>query len=364
MSKVVLVLGTKKGLFTMQSDDGRDAWSLNGPFLPGNEITHGTLDVRDGSLYATDNNPWFGPRVGKSTNMGADWTYSENGPKFPEDAGKSVAKGWRIEPGRASQPGLLYCGVDPASMFRSEDGGATWQEETALNEHPTRDVWSPGAGGLIVHSIVLDQQQDSRMWVAISAAGVFRSDDNGASWQPKNKGIKNIGAKYDSSLPMYPEAGQCVHHLVRAGGDGDRLYAQGHWGTFRSDDGGENWTEITEGLPSDFGMVMAAHPHNPDVAYTLPLVGGEFRCPPEAKLRVFRTNNAGATWEPMTKGLPQEEAYMGIYREGMAVDRMPTPGVYFGTNTGQLYASKDEGDSWRLITADLPPISSVSAVTV
>jgi photosystem II stability/assembly factor-like uncharacterized protein len=364
MSKVVLVLGTKKGLFTLTSDAARETWTPDGPFLQGNEVTHGTLDTRDGSLYATDNNPWFGPRVGKSSDMGANWTFSENSPRFPEDSGKSVAKGWRIAPGRDSQPGLVYCGVDPASMFRSEDAGASWIEETALNEHPTRDKWTPGNGGLIVHSIVLDPKVDDRMWVAISAAGVFRSDDGGASWQPKNNGVRNVVAKYDPSQETYPEVGQCVHHLVRAAGDGDRLYAQGHWGTFRSDNGGDSWTEITQGLPSDFGMVMGAHPYNPDVAYTVPLVGGEFRCPPDAALRVYRTSDAGKTWEPMTKGLPQTEAYMGIYREGMAVDTMPSAGIYFGTNTGQLYASKDDGDSWHRIKDDLPPISSVSAIVI
>jgi len=364
MSKVVLVLGTKKGLFTLESDAAREKWTQNGPFMMGNEITHGVLDTRDGSLYATDNNPWFGPRVGRSTDMGETWVYGESAPKFPEDSGKSVAKGWRIAPGRESQPGLVYCGVDPASLFVSEDGGASWQENKALNEHPTRDQWFPGNGGLIVHSIVLDPKVNNRMWVAISAAGVFRSDDNGATWQPKNNGVKNIGAKYDPKLETYPEVGQCVHHLVRAAGEGDRLYAQGHWGTFRSDDGGDSWTEITEGLPSDFGMVMAAHPSNPDVAYVLPLVGGEFRCPPEAKLRVYRTSDAGKTWEPMTRGLPQQEAYMGIYREGMAVDTMDRAGVYFGTNTGQLYASKDDGDTWQCVKDNLPPISSVSAAVV
>jgi photosystem II stability/assembly factor-like uncharacterized protein len=364
MSNVVLVLGTKKGLFVLESDTKRESWKQSGPFLEGNEVNHGTLDTRDGTLYATDNNPWFGPRVASSKDLGASWTYSENGPKFPEGADKSVARGWRIEPGCASQPGVVHCGVDPASLFRSDDGGVTWSENKALNEHPTRDRWFPGNGGLIVHSIVLEPTDAQRMWVAISAAGVFRSDDAGASWQPKNNGIKNIGAKYDPSLETYPEVGQCVHHLVRAAGDGQRLYAQGHWGTYRSDDGAQSWVEITEGLPSDFGMVMAAHPHNPDVAYVLPLIGGEFRCPPEAKLRVFRTTNAGKTWDPLGRGLPQEEAYMGIYREGMSVDNLDPAGVYFGTNTGQLYASKDEGETWSRIKESLPPISSVSAVVV
>ena len=218
-------------------------------------------------------------------------------------------------------------------------------------------------GGLITHSVVLDPANSNRMWVAISAAGVFRTDDGGRMWQPMNRGLKNVLAKYDPNVEMHPEVGQCVHHLVRAAGFGDRLYAQTHWGTYRSDDGAHSWTEITEGLPSDFGMAIAAHPRNPDVAYVVPLHGAEFRCPPEGKLRAFRTSNAGKSWESLTKGLPQKDAFMGMYREGLSSDTMEPAGLYLGTNTGQLYVSTDEGDTWRRLTAELPSVSSVS-VTV
>ena len=360
-SKVVLTVGTKKGLFLLTSDADRDKWDLNGPFLNGNDINHATIDRRDGSLFATANDAWFGMRVASSPDLGETWREDLGTPKFPDGGDKAVERLWRIEPGRENERGVVYCGVDPGSLFRSEDGGASWDENVALNTHPTRDRWFPGAGGLIVHSIILDKDDAARMWVAISAAGVFRSEDGGASWQPANTNLKDIIAKYETGKELSPEVGQCVHHLVHAGGDGDRLYAQTHWGTYRSDDGASSWVDITEGLPSDFGMVMAAHPHDADTAYVLPLQGAEFRVPPEGKLRVYRTTDAGKTWEAKAKGLPQEGAYMGTYREAMSIDTLPTPGVYFGTNTGQIYGSADAGESWRRITADLPPVSSVSA---
>jgi photosystem II stability/assembly factor-like uncharacterized protein len=363
-SKVVLVVGTKKGLFLLTSDEKREDWALKGPFHTGNDINHATIDPRNGELLVTANNPWFGNRIERSNDLGETWAEGAAGPKYAEDDGRSVERLWRIEPGRASEPGALYCGADPGCLFRSDDAGLTWTENDALGHHSTRNNWFPGAGGLIVHSIILDPQDSKRMWVAISAAGVFRSEDGGASWTPSNDNLKNVGAKYDPNIPVYTEVGQCVHHLVHAGGTNERLYAQTHWGTYRSDDGAKSWVDITEGLPADFGMVMAAHPHNPDVAYVLPLQGAEFRVPPEGKLRVYRTANAGATWEPLTKGLPQEGAFMGTYREGMATDSLDRAGIYFGTNTGQVYASADEGDSWRLVTANLPPVSSVSAAVL
>ena len=364
MPKVVLTVGTRKGLFLLESDASRDKWTQRGPFLQGDDINHGTVDVRTGTVYATANSPWFGNRVARSSDLGKTWQDSTGSPKLAEGSDKSVAKLWRIQPAGDSEPGVLHCGADPACLFRSDDGGDTWIENEALTNHPTREGWFPGAGGLITHSIVVDPANKDRMWLAISAAGVFRTQDGGKSWQPMNSNLKNVLAKYDPNAEKYPAVGQCVHHLVHAAGNGDRLYAQTHWGTYRSDDGAATWTEITEGLPSDFGMMIAAHPHNPDVAYVLPLQGAEFRCPPEAKLRVYRTTNAGKTWEPMTRGLPQEDAYMGTYREGMSADTLPQAGIYFGTNTGQLFASTDEGESWRRITPDLPPISSVSAAVL
>jgi hypothetical protein len=298
-----------------------------------------------------------------SGDRGANWEDAKRSPHFEEGSPLgSVARLWRIEPGRDSEQGRLWCGADPGVLFRSDDGGESWDEVAGISEHETREQWFPGNGGLIVHSIVLDPHRTERMWVGLSSPSVFRSDDGGETWQPRNKGIRNGYVKYDPSAEEFPELGQCVHHLVHSA-QPDRLYAQVHWGTVRSDDGGDSWVDITQGLPSDFGMVMAAHPRNADVAYVAPLVGGEFRVPPEGKLRVWRTSDAGASWEPLAKGLPQEAAYMGTYREGMAIDRLDPAGLYLGTNTGQLYASADEGDSWRLLTSNLPPISSVS-VTV
>ena len=260
---------------------------------------------------------------------------------------------------------MLYCGIAPAALFRSDDNGVTWSPLIGLNNHPTRDQWMPGAGGLCLHSIVLDPQDDQVMWTAISSASVFGTADNGKTWQPMNSGIKNgYAEKYDPNLQLYPELGQCVHHLVHAAGKEPRLYAQVHWGTYRSDDGAKTWENITTGLPSDFGMVMAAHPKNPDVAYVAPIGSGEARIPPEGKLRVYRTENAGKTWEPLTKGLPQSNAYMGTYREALCTDTFDAVGLYLGTNTGQLYASVDDGDSWRRISATLPPITSVSVAVM
>ena len=359
-TKVVVTVGTRKGLFVLTSDKDRDKWETHGPYLNGTEVNHATLDPRTATLYATANNSWFGHQVASSPDLGQTWVEGTTAPKFPDGGDRAVERLWRIEPGRDSEPGVLYCGVDPGSLFVSHDGGATWEENVALNTHPTRDGWFPGAGGLIVHSIILDRTNPDRMWVAISAAGVFRSDDGGKSWTPQNDHLKNVLAKYEPNAELYPPYGQCVHHVVAAAAP-NRLYAQTHYGTYRSDDGAGTWNDITEGLPSDFGMVMAAHPSDPDTAYVLPLQGGEFRCPPEGKLRVYRTTNAGKSWEALTKGLPQENAYMGTYREAMSTDSLDNAGVYFGTNTGQVYASTDNGDTWRNITTDLPPVSSVSA---
>ena len=362
---VVVAVGTKKGLFVFASNKQRSRWQLSGPFLKGNDVNHATVDPRTGVMYPTANDPWFGNRVSISNDLGETWHDCKVSPMFEEGSPlKAIERLWRIEPGRPSETGVMYCGVGPAALFRSEDGGEKWKEVPGLNNHPTRDRWFPGMGGLITHSIVLDPPNSKRMWVAISAAGIFRTDDGCKSWQPMNSSLKNVLAKYDPNAELHPEVGQCVHHLVHAAGVGDRLYAQTHWGTYRSDDGAQSWTEIAEGLPSDFGMVIATHPRNPNVTYVVPLQGAEFRCPPEGKLRVFRTSNAGKTWEPLTKGLPQKNAFMGMYREGLASATLKPAGLYLGTNTGQFYVSTDEGDTWRRLTAELPPVSSVSVTAL
>jgi hypothetical protein len=378
MDKVLVLVGTRKGVFSLTSDAKRDQWDLKGPFVGGIDINHAVLDPRNGTVFVTANNPWFGPTVSFSKDMGQTWTDAKQSPRFAADPkpepgdetpwfmrqGAVIERCWHVEPGRASEPNVMYCGVGPAALFRSDDNGQTWQENAALSSHPTKQHWNPGAGGLILHSVVLDPKNKDRMWTAISAAGVFRSEDGGDSWQVLNNNIREPASAFDPNVPLYPEVGQCVHQLAHAAGDNDRLYLQGHMGTYRSDDGGAHWTEITEGLPSDFGLAMAAHPHNPETAYVMPLQGGDLRCPPEFKLRVFRTSDAGKTWQPMTKGLPQEQAFMGVYRDSLATDTLPQAGIYMGTNTGQLWVSADDGDSWKLVTQNLPPVCSVEAAVI
>ena len=376
MSKVVLVAATKKGVFVLESTPQRKDWSLRGPFVGGIDVNHAIVDPRNGRLYATNNNPWFGPQVQYSEDLGETWKDVASSPRFPDDPvadeqnpwffqeTRVTDRYWRIEPGRASEPNSVYCGVAPGALFESRDSGETWAENMALSTHPTRQGWQPSNGGLAMHSIVLDPKDDDRMWIAVSAGGVYRTDDGGQSWAPKNTGIRDIGASFDPNLPLYPESGQCVHQLVRAPGDGDRLYLQTHLGTYRTDDGGDSWTDITAGLPSEFGLAMTGHPQDANTAYVAPIVGGELRVPPDFAFRVYRTQDAGATWERFGPGLPGEQAYMTTYRGALGHDDLDPAGIYVGTNTGQLYASTDEGATWSLVTANLPPISSVQAALV
>jgi photosystem II stability/assembly factor-like uncharacterized protein len=357
MADVVMLVGTSKGVLVYRSDSTREKWEHTGPHLKETEINHAVYDRRNGAIYATANSPFYGSRLAVSKDMGESWEEIEGSPRFPEDGGLKLDRLWHIEPGRASEPETIFCGVAPAALFRSDDSGQNWTEVTGLTAHPSRERWQPGAGGLCLHSIVLDPDDSNRMWVGISAVGVFRTDDGGKSWVTQNKGVR---AEFQPE--KYPEFGQCVHHLISAAEDGSRrMYQQNHCGVYRSDDEGESWEEITEGLPSDFGFPMAAHPRDRNTVYVVPLQGAEFRGPPEEKLRVFRTRDAGKSWEPLTKGLPQGAAYMGVYRESLYTDGMDPAGLYLGTNTGNLYASSDEGESWRVISTDLQPVTSVFA---
>jgi photosystem II stability/assembly factor-like uncharacterized protein len=355
MKTILLLAGTKKGLFLFTSTD-REKWIMHGPFHPGREIHHAVYDSRSGTIFATVNDAWFGCEIARSTDFGETWQTASQNPAFAEDSENKLDRIWHIEPGRASEPGVLYAGVAPAALFRSEDGGQTWSEVSSLTAHPTRPRWHPGAGGLCLHSIVLDPTNAARMYVGISAVGVFRTDDSGQTWQTANRGTR---AEF---LPdNKPEFGQCVHKVLLGG---ETLFQQNHCGVYRSRDTGKSWEEITEGLPSDFGFPLAIHPHEPETIYVIPLQGGEFRCPPEGKLRVFRSRDGGTSWQPLTAGLPQQETFVGILREGMATDTLSPAGVYFGTNTGKIFASSDEGDSWQVLADNLPPVYSVETAVI
>jgi photosystem II stability/assembly factor-like uncharacterized protein len=358
MKSTLLLIGTKKGLFLLTSAD-RAKWEMHGPFSPGKEINHVIYDARNKRIHATANDAWFGCELVSSPDLGKTWENAKQNPSFPENSGLKLERLWHIEPGLRDEPNVLYCGVAPAALFRSEDSGQTWREVVGLTRHPTRTKWNPGAGGLCLHSIALDPAQPRRIFVGISAAGVFRSEDAGTTWKPVNR-----GTRAEFMPDKYPEFGQCVHKLLMADGKSSLLFQQNHCGMYRSADGGESWTEITAGLPSDFGFPLAVHPRKPETIFVLPLKGAEFRCPPENKLRVFRSRDGGNKWETLNRGLPEGESFMSVYREGMAMDQQEPAGIYFGTNTGKVFGSSDEGDSWGLVADNLPPVYSVEAAIV
>jgi photosystem II stability/assembly factor-like uncharacterized protein len=358
MAKKVLVLvGTKKGAFIAESDAERRSWQLRGPFCETWPTNHVVGDPATGTIYAGAGNEWFGPAVWKSDDLGATWTHSSEGLSYA--AGETPVKTvWSLAPAH----GGLYAGVEPAGLFRSEDGGKSFRQVEGLRDHPSRPQWQPGGGGLILHSLVPHPSDPNQIWVGISTAGVFHSADGGATWEPRNKGTR---ADFMPEDMRYPEWGQCVHSVVMAPGMPDRLYQQNHCGMYRSDDGGVSWVSIEKGLPSTFGFPAAAHPRDPATAYLIPLNGDSLgRYVPDAKVAVWRTRDGGETWTDLRRGLPQEKAYVGVLRQAMATDRFDPAGVYFGTNMGALYASADEGDSWTCIARDLPTISSVETMVL
>jgi len=352
------MIGTQRGLFVAVSDEGRRAWRLSAPMLVGREVYHAWLDPRDGrtAWAATDHKVW-GAHVHRSDDRGESWTVLEAAPHYPDERGLKAI--WALAPGPASEPDTLYAGIEPAGLFVSRDRGESWSGVEPLNEHPTNRTWQPAGGGLALHSILIDPRDSSRIYCALSAGGVYRSEDGGASWTPIN-----AGTRADFLPQRYPEAGQCVHKLRLHPARPARLYQQSHCGVYRSDDRGDTWTEITDGLPSDFGYALALDPSDPDVAYVIPEESSHMRATVDGRLRVYRTRDAGASWEPLTRGLPQEHAYVSILREAMDTDGLDPCGVYFGTSSGHLFASRDGGDSWELIAGYLPKILSVTAAVV
>ncbi len=362
MAQVQVLIGTRKGAFIMESDASRKDWSLRGPYRPGDVVMHMAFDYRSGILYAATGEPWFGSRIYRSRDHGHTWDEPAGGPAFPEDSGKKLEKVWHVEPGRADEPGVVYAGMEPAALFKSTDNGDSWSWIDGLNRHPTAEQWHPGAGGLCLHSIVLPPDDLEEVVVAISAAGVFRTQDNGKTWAPSNTGTR---ANFTPDMPVtYPEFGQCVHHVVQHPSVPEQMYQQNHCGVYRSDDRGRSWTEITEGLPSDWGFPMVVHPHDPNTIYVCPGISGYQHWAPGAKLGVYRSRDRGSSWTRLDKGLPQQDAYLISLREGMAIDRLDPPGIYLGTNTGQLYYSADAGESWRAAGPLFPPILGIGAVTL
>ena len=355
-TKVLLLLGTKKGAFIFESDRARSDWRLSGPYCEAWPINHVIADPETGAIYAGGGNAWFGPAVWKTTDFGANWTHSSEGLAY-EEGETPVSCVWSL----ANGAGCLYAGVEPAGLFQSKDGGQSWSHVQGLRDHSTRPQWQPGGAGLILHSIV-PHPDGKAIWVAMSAVGVFYSADEGKSWEPRNSGTRN---DYAPAPDNYPEFGQCVHSLVMASGKPDRLYQQNHCGMYRTDNGGREWRSIESGLPSAFGFPAAAHPRDPDTLYLIPLNGDSIgRYMPDAKAAVWRTRNGGATWQDCRRGLPQSQAFFGVLRQAMSADKLDPVGVYFGTGTGHLYASADEGDSWTCVADSLPPIHSVETLVL
>ncbi len=353
-TQLQVLLGTKKGAYILASDADRHEWQVRGPYCESWPIHH-LVRSGDGTLYAGGGSAWYGPSVWRSTDDGAAWTQSSDGLTYGDD-GPKVVTIWNVTPSN----GTLYAGVEPAGLFRSEDRGQTWSHVAGLREHPSRPEWQPGAGGLCLHSIVPHPTDKQHVWVGISAVGAFETQDGGKTWETRNRGVR-AGYMPDP----YPDFGQCVHKLHIAPTDSGVLYQQNHCGVYRSVDGGRQWTELTPGLPSEFGFPLAIHPRDPNTLYVIPLNGAEKgRFMIDGSAAVWRSRDAGASWNRMSAGLPQDHAPLGVLREAMATDPMTPAGIYFGTSTGQVFASADEGDSWRLIADYLPPIWSVETALI
>lgn len=369
MTSVRVLVGTRKGAFLLTSDGARRDWTVAGPHFTGWEIYHVAGSRADPDrLWASQSRGWFGQQVQRSDNGGATWQPVDNEFAYAGDPGDHLwydgtprpwafTRIWHFEPS-LTDPDTVWAGAEDAALFRSTDGGASWQELPGLRAVRGSE-WMPGAGGLGLHTITLDPTNEQRMFAAISAAGVLRSDDGAETWHAVNKGLRS------GFLPdQDSEVGHCVHRIALHPSRPSTLYMQKHWDVMRTDDAGENWYEISGDLPTDFGFAIDVHAHEPETVYVVPITSDEDHVPPEGRLRVFRSRTGGGEWEPLTAGLPQEHCYVNVLRDAMAVDSLDECGVYFGTTGGQVYASADAGDTWQALVRDLPSVLSVEVQTL
>jgi hypothetical protein len=370
MSRVRVLVGTRKGAFVLSADAKRTQWTVDGPYFGGWEMYHVNASPADPNrIYASQSSGWFGQLIQRSDDGGATWTPAGNAFAYAGVPGThqwydgtphpwEFARVWHLEPS-LTDPDTVYAGVEDAALFRSTDAGATWTELAGLREHGSGPAWQPGAGGMCLHTIVLDPSDAARMYVAISAAGAFRTDDAGASWRPINHGLTSVGIPDPQA-----EVGHCVHHIAMHPDRPGVLFMQKHWDVMRSDDAGESWHEVSGNLPTDFGFPIAIHAHEPETIYVVPITSDAQHYPPDGALRVFRSRSGGGEWEALTAGLPQQNCYVNVLRDAMAVDRLDPCGIYFGTTGGQVYASNDAGDAWFPIVRDLPAVLSVEVQTL
>jgi photosystem II stability/assembly factor-like uncharacterized protein len=391
MSGVRVLVGTRKGAFVLTSDAKREKWDVSGPHFAGWEIYHMKgSPVDPNRIYASQSSGWFGQIIQRSDDGGKTWhqpgtpagepvTTPEGMPKsesnkFVYDATDKpltthqwydgtqhpweFKRVWHLEPS-LTEPDTVYAGVEDAAIFRSTDGGQNWHELPGLRGHGTGPKWQPGAGGMCLHTIIIDPTNPKRMWIAISAAGAFRTDDGGKTWKPINRGLRSQYIPDPNA-----EVGHCVHRIAMHRSRPDVLFMQKHWDVLRSDNAGDSWQEVSGNLPTDFGFAIDVHAHEPETVYVVPIKSDSEHYPPEGKLRVYRSRTGGNEWEALTKGLPQRDCYVNVLRDAMAVDSLDSCGVYFGTTGGQVYASADAGDSWTPIVRDLPAVVSVEVQTL
>jgi hypothetical protein len=370
MSSVRVLVGTRKGGFILTSDGTRDRWNVSGPHFGGWEIYHIKGSPADPNrLYASQSSGWFGQVIQRSNDGGQTWEPAGNQFAYEGVPGThqwydgtphpwEFKRVWHLEPSLTDRD-VVYAGVEDAALFRSTDGAKTWQEMPGLRGHGSGSKWTPGAGGLCLHTILLDPTNANRMFIAISAAGAFRSDDGGQSWTAINQGLRSQYIPDPTA-----EVGHCVHRIGMHRSHPNVLFMQKHWDVMRSDNAGDLWTEISGNLPTDFGFVLDVHAHEPETIYVVPIKSDSEHYPPDGKLRVYRSRSGGNEWEPLSKGLPQENCYVNILRDAMSVDALDPCGIYFGTTGGQVYGSANAGDSWNAIVRDLPPVLSVEVQTL